>query len=145
MTDWNEVRLKLIGKFVKVDECFMWLGSVSCGYGTMFLDGRNQRVHRLVYQLINGEIPAGCTNVDVLHKCNNKLCSNPAHLYLGTDTENNYDKFKIGFADGRKSFTDEEAEQVKRLRFGGKSLREISRIMKCDHHKVKRVLDRKVR
>lgn len=145
MTDWNKVRALIQGRFVKVDDCLLWLGSMSCGYGTVYFEDKNQRVHRLVYQLINGEIPSGCTHVDVLHKCNNKLCCNPLHLYLGTDSANNYDKYRIGLADGRKSLTKEEVNKAKEMHFHGKSLREIGRELKCDHHKVKRALELEIK
>ena len=55
-------------------------------------EGRNtyQRGHRVMWSHVNGEIT---NSLCVLHKCDNKRCCDPAHLYLGTRKENNRDKF----------------------------------------------------
>lgn len=54
--------------------------------------------HRLSYSLNNGIIPRKCQSSDrvwlsemVLHRCNNKWCVNPIHLYLGSHKENKLD------------------------------------------------------
>lgn len=62
------------------DDCWNWIGSSSSrdGVGLTHFDGRNQAAHRVAYQIVNGEIPK---EVRVLHKCGNRLCCNPAHLY----------------------------------------------------------------
>lgn len=143
MTDWNKAKDLIQGRFVQVDECLIWIGSISGGYGSVFLEGKNQRVHRLVYQLVYGPLPVGLSYIDVLHKCNRKLCSNPSHLYLGTEEDNSYDRYRDGcITDGRESFTEKEILVVLKLHDEGKSLRAISRVLKCDHHKVKRAITR---
>ena len=42
----------------------------------------------------NTTIPKGRA-IHVCHACNNAACSNPNHLYWGTVTENNHDKFVL--------------------------------------------------
>lgn len=60
-----------------MSECVIWRGSVSNGYGTMWLEGRNQRAHRVFYTVYRGAIPRG----QVLHHtCETRLCVNPWHL-----------------------------------------------------------------
>lgn len=67
-------------------ECWLWTGGTFSGrYGRFFFKGKPVLAHRFVCQLVNGEIPEG---MFVLHKCNNKLCCNPAHLKAGTNSEN---------------------------------------------------------
>ncbi len=61
--------------------CWLWLGSLSEGYG-QFL---RERAHRAAYRLFVGAIPDG---MHVLHKCDVKSCANPKHLYLGTHADN---------------------------------------------------------
>ena len=86
---WSKVR-KLPGK----DACWEWLaGCYSSGYGSATYEGKQDRAHRIAWQLANGEIPAG---MDVLHKCDNVKCVRASHLFLGTQADNNLDKYLKG-------------------------------------------------
>ena len=82
----------------KSGECWEWLGpKKSNGYGilTITLDSgkRESHVHRISYILEYGEIPDGLC---VLHKCDNRSCVRPSHLWLGTYGDNNRDAIAKG-------------------------------------------------
>lgn len=77
-------------KVLKTDRCWLWTAGVSGpGYGSF---GR-ETTHRYSWQLHYGPIPDG---LGVLHRCDEKLCVRPDHLFLGTFAENMADKLSKG-------------------------------------------------
>lgn len=77
-----------IAKKISVDTdsgCWLWAGALSQGYGSVSLDGRSQRAHRVVYKLLAGEIPDG---LQLDHLCRVRRCVNPSHLEPVTNREN---------------------------------------------------------
>lgn len=74
--------------------CWIWLGS-SCGnYATPSISGRQYRLSRLLLGL--SVDPARPRKGDKLacHTCDQPICVNPAHLYIGTAGTNAFDRWK---------------------------------------------------
>lgn len=83
------------------DECWPWMrGTYKNGYGQLTLgsyqDGYEKAYsHRIAYELANGSFDK---TLHVLHKCDNPICCNPKHLFLGTVAANMEDRWKKGRA-----------------------------------------------
>lgn len=80
-------------KVDKSGECWLWTGGKSGGYGYFKVNGSTLRANRLAYEIEHGEIPEGML---VCHSCDTPACVNPAHLWLGTDKDNQADKVAKG-------------------------------------------------
>lgn len=78
-----EVRCSRIG--VEGD-CWIWQGTVNprWGYGQVQTRGVLHRAHKLAFELVNGPVPEG---KELHHRCEMKLCINPAHLQPLTKQE----------------------------------------------------------
>ncbi len=74
--------------------CWEWTKSTSkSGYGNISINGKTRLVHRVSFEIFNGEIP---DRMIVCHRCDRRNCINPNHLFLGTHKDNTQDMIKKG-------------------------------------------------
>jgi len=75
-----------------VDECWPWTGAMRADRGTIRAGRAVEGMltsNRAAWLAAKGPIPEG---MNVLHTCDNAVCCNPGHLYLGTHLDNEADK-----------------------------------------------------
>jgi hypothetical protein len=78
-----------------INGCWIWKTRKNPGgYGTIGV----KLAHRVAWELTNGKIPQG---MDVCHHCDNPPCVNPAHLFIGTASDNLLDCVAKGRLDHR--------------------------------------------
>ena len=77
--------------------CWRWtkLSFSSSGYGQLSINKKMWNAHRYSYYIHNGfiELEKG---KHICHRCDNKECSNPEHLYIGTPKDNAKDVWDRG-------------------------------------------------
>lgn len=79
------------------NQCWLWTGYVSSGRGRIDIEGvEGVYAHRAAYLATHpGSIELkddGTREQCVLHTCDNPLCCNPRHLFLGSHDDNMADK-----------------------------------------------------
>lgn len=82
-----------------MSECWNWCGPTNgFGYGRFSYRGKPQQAHRVSFEAFCGPIPDG---LSVLHRCDNRACINPDHLWLGTYSDNLRDAWAKGRNKGK--------------------------------------------
>lgn len=105
------------------EQCWPWIGYIhpQNGRGYFSLEGKRVLAYRVVYELINGEIGSQL----IRHKCDNPVCCNPTHLELGSQGDNEDDKYTRD----RWGYTNDMILEMRRLRKFNMSYRKIAEMV----------------
>lgn len=122
----DEERFKAKTKLNPDTGCWEWTASKNTnGYGQFSYQGTPEQAHRVAWLLFRGAIPADDSaygTLNVLHKCDNPVCVNPEHLFLGDQSANIFDAVSkdrwgkrglTGEAHGRAMITENDVRKIR--------------------------------
>lgn len=145
-----DVRLQRLSVADPATGCWNWVGSTDNGYGKLMVGSRSDktrksiRAHRFSYLTFVGPITDG---LYVCHRCDNRLCINPAHLFLGTHQDNMDDRGNkgrlnhvVGEQSGTARLTEVDVLSARRLRFAGRTYQSIADRFGVDKRTVMRAV-----
>lgn len=144
---WSKVDIR------DIDNCWMWKGRLfrdrhgTLSYGAFDIRDKTFLSHKVAWIMSNGDIS---DKLQVLHKCDNKACVNPHHLYLGDRFDNRRDMeqrtpWKVtGGNLMRSRFSSSDVEQIKKMSKDGISQRKIARIFSCSRSIIYLLLKDKI-
>lgn len=136
--------LKLPGS----NACWYWVGAIHpvTGYGLFGYEGRTQRAHRVIWILTSGAIPDGLW---VLHKCDNRRCVNPAHLFLGTQQDNTDDMVakgrvakQVGETNGFAKLTSSDVLEIRAAYAKNYTPTELAKTYGCNRKTISLIVHR---
>ena len=125
-----------------IDEngCWVWQKCQSRdGYGFIWRNRKQCRTHRISYEIFKGSIPDG---KQILHKCDNRLCVNPGHLFVGTHQDNMKDKINkkrhnFGESHGRSKLTEDDVLNIRKSKLSERKIAKLYSVNRTAINKIR--------
>ena len=139
--NWITVKRRFDEKWIAKDTgCWEWTAALA---GRDFrpivsVKGKLTYAARVAWRLYKEEEPP--KHLMVCHTCDNKLCVNPNHLFLGTNTDNQLDASRKGRFTGRAAMNEELVAKIKQLHQDGMTYAAIAREIGIPHQQVGRIV-----
>ena len=139
---------RVVDRIDRSGDCWEWTGYRDRGgYGKVMVDRRKSLAHRVVYAAVHGEIPS---EMCVCHRCDNPACCNPAHLFLGSHTDNMRDMGRKGRnaqPRGERSahakLTAADVLAIREMHASGSAMRALARTFGVSYPSIAAVVKRK--
>lgn len=140
---WRKVARGAIG------DCWEWFGATtSRGYGSFrvgYPEGGMRLSHRIAWVSANGDLD---DRIRVCHRCDNRKCCNPRHLFLGTTADNNRDKAAKGRSakgetHGLSKLTCEEVMSIRESRQMGAKYANLAAAHGVSQQTIGQIVNRK--
>lgn len=130
---------------IRPSGCIEWIGATTLnGYGQLRNKGRAILAHRAAYEHYIGPVPSGKF---VCHHCDNRLCTNVLHLFVGTARENTSDMMRKGRGKAlrgsdspRAKLTDAQVVEIRRRAAAGEKVRALAREFHMNNGALSRVI-----
>ena len=110
----SDVKQRFLAKVKEMESgCHEWqAGQARGGYGKFTVWPKTTTAHRVAYELFVAPIPEGKS---VLHRCDNRLCVNPDHLFIGDSVDNVKDMDQKQRRGTKSQLTYADVEQIKQM------------------------------
>ena len=134
----QEVLPRFLSKVKEVESgCQEWQSTLHRdGYGKFWYKGKQMPTHRMSYMLFVGEIPEKGW---VLHKCDNRKCVNPHHLFIGNRIDNIKDMDSKKRRGTKCKLTEKQAFEIKQLLKIGFSQQRIGEMFNVGQTVISRI------
>lgn len=138
----RDVAKKLENFSISPTGCWIWKGNKTHdGYGRVRIAGKKRRAHIVSFEECFGKVPEGRM---VCHKCGNRLCMNPDHLYAGTGKDNYADMVAHGNSNRpcgeshpKAKLTEDEAREIRTSPLSTRALAKIYGLGKSTIQQIK--------
>ena len=136
------------------NECWQWQGCKnSTGYGSITISQKTYSAHRIVFALTYPETISIQAPKDkklkqfILHKCDNRICCNPHHMFLGNYDDNNKDAKAKGRSNAPKGenhklskLTQKQAEEIRQIHKTGISFVDLGKMFGIHANNISRIV-----